>query len=750
MQEQRIQIDDRFADFVRSQAMSDVYDALVEIITNSDDSYHHLYEAQERAEDGGSILIEIAYRRGSPSLVVVKDRAEGMTLEAMRTKLGRMGARTSEEGDRGFMARGLKDCTFLGDITVNSIFGGKHYACQLTRKFKFVPLADGEKVTETLRRELGIEKKNGTGTVVKLEYSVKVPLPNIDTIRRALPTHYALRDILASDGPSKVSIRKAGEDRLHPLTLGAFPGELIVDQKNIPVMGYPKADFRLRLWRASEPFRDHDSPRLRKSGVVIKGRRAIHQCTLFDCEREDLAKHYHGRIDCPYIDRLLDEYDKRRAEDEVHPADNPTLVVDPNRQRGLNVRQHPFARMLFKQAGTRLKELVERDRRELSKSSGDVTDAEMRRRLGDLAKATDRFWRENVEEDELSPESDAFNAALESGMYVLPPGFKIEVGEERTLTAYFRRTLYDEKIPTRVRTGDGSVIAVTRSLAKQVAKPHRKREDIVCASFKVKGVKEGETTISVVHGDLASAEARGAVVPERDPSAPEYESPLGFQRKRYDIAEGASKTLLLFADWPAVVEHGVNVHVKSDDPARVPVMKGGECVLTRKSGTDYAEGEIKVEGRGITQSPVVITAGLGDLPFARAKVSVKEKKHSGGGFDYQLRDESNGVLRAWWAELEGKPKLLIISSIHSSIKPYADRQRDPAARVLMAELIAEAVCNKLLRYQMRTQPGTFQRKLEEKEPYEVLDAVNEELHKRVNEFAAIAHKILVGDLGKKD
>lgn len=746
MREQDIQTDKRFLAFARSQSISDVYDALVEIITNSDDSYHRLHKAGKLAKDGGDILVEIQHRRQRPSLVVVRDKAEGMTLEDMQKKLGIYGARTSGEGDRGFMSRGLKDCTFLGNVAVDSIVDDKHYACQLTqRDFKFRPLANAKKVTAALRRDLGIEKKNGT--VVTLEYSVKVPLPVFDTIRRVLPTHYALRDIAASGGPSTLSIRKIGDGRLQPMRFAKLQGEEIFDEKDIPVMSYPKANFRFRLWKSPTRHVDHDPPRLRKSGVVIKGERAVHQCTLFDCEREELAKHYHGRIDCPYIDVLLSEWDEREKSGQEHPADNPMPVVDSNR-RGLMSR-HPFTIALFKRAGDRLREQVERDRRELSKKSGDVTDEDMRRRLGELAKATDRFWREeNVDEGEESPENDAFGNALERGMYVLPPGFKIEVGEERTLTVYFRRTSYDEKVPTRVQTSNGSVIAVTQSLAKRIAKPHRKREDIVSASFKVKGITEGEATITVVHGKLQPAEARGAVVSERDVNAPEYESPLGFQRKRYEIDEGTVKTLTLFADWPAVMEHGLAARVKSDAPARVPVLHGGECTLAREPGKDYAVGEIKVEGREITQSPAVITARLGKLEIlARTKVTVKERRQTSGGFSYELRDETFDFLRAWWAELEGRPKHLIISSVHPSIKPYADRQKDPATRALLAELITEAVCNKLLLSQMRTQPGKFQRALENKEPHEVLVAVNEEFHKRVSKFSAIAHKILVGDLG---
>ena len=54
-----IKITLRDYDFNRQFAIRDVYDVLVELITNSDDSYHRLYKKQLRSEDGGHILIEI-------------------------------------------------------------------------------------------------------------------------------------------------------------------------------------------------------------------------------------------------------------------------------------------------------------------------------------------------------------------------------------------------------------------------------------------------------------------------------------------------------------------------------------------------------------------------------------------------------------------------------------------------------------------------------------------------------------------
>lgn len=46
----------RYVQHNRSQAMGDVYDALVELITNADDSYGRLYDKGKRAQDGGNIV----------------------------------------------------------------------------------------------------------------------------------------------------------------------------------------------------------------------------------------------------------------------------------------------------------------------------------------------------------------------------------------------------------------------------------------------------------------------------------------------------------------------------------------------------------------------------------------------------------------------------------------------------------------------------------------------------------------------
>ena len=70
-------------------AIRDVYDAIAELVTKSDDRYQIL-GAQGRVE------IELGRRgKGQPSILRVRDFADGMTTEQMNRKLGRIGGRVS-------------------------------------------------------------------------------------------------------------------------------------------------------------------------------------------------------------------------------------------------------------------------------------------------------------------------------------------------------------------------------------------------------------------------------------------------------------------------------------------------------------------------------------------------------------------------------------------------------------------------------------------------------------------------------
>lgn len=95
---------------IKSAMQGSVIRALVELITNADDSYIRLGDSNKSHKG----LIEILYKKdGHCGLFAVRDFAEGMSIEGVRDSFKKYGAATSgmKKGQRvrGYFGQGAKD-----------------------------------------------------------------------------------------------------------------------------------------------------------------------------------------------------------------------------------------------------------------------------------------------------------------------------------------------------------------------------------------------------------------------------------------------------------------------------------------------------------------------------------------------------------------------------------------------------------------------------------------------------------------
>ena len=108
-----IQIEERYQLQNQTLAIKDVYDAIVELVTNADDRYEVL-------KTQGCIEIEVQrQRKGRATILRVRDFADGMTSSDMDQKLARIGGRVSgfeSVNVRGTNSRGAKDVAALGKV----------------------------------------------------------------------------------------------------------------------------------------------------------------------------------------------------------------------------------------------------------------------------------------------------------------------------------------------------------------------------------------------------------------------------------------------------------------------------------------------------------------------------------------------------------------------------------------------------------------------------------------------------------
>ena len=739
-----IKLSNRYYQFNRSHAMRDVFDALVELITNCDDSYHRLSENRRKHQDGGPVLIEYLGAKDQ-SRLIIHDRAEGMTLDEMCERLGDVGTRRSSRGDRGFMARGAKDCTELGSMTYESVKNDRYYKCELTTTPQFIPWEKGKRATKEIRARLHIER--GNGSVVTFQIDQRNRIPRFDTILRDLPWHFALRDILSEDSPSKVLLKNlnrhnSGREKLSYRNPEA---ELVIDE-HYGVPGY-ETEARLKIYMSPEAFED-PSERFRRSGLLIKGERAIHECSLLSPEfdRDPLGKKYFGRIECPYIDILLREYDDRRERDEKHPETNPVLLIDPNRQHGL-VRDHPFTKSLFLVPSERLRALIAAEREAEKSKSREVATKETKDRLDRLAKRASNYLKQQLDEQELSQGEDVDQNAFKQGTLIFPTYLNVTVSQERTLTYYVNSALLDETKNQHIAVAESEDPALTVVDANFEIRPHRNRTDRFFGTFRVRGEALKDSAIIRVNCNrIPEAQAVASVV-ESGTQDHAFEQPLEFEHKEYRVREASKKSLEIFAKYPEVVAEPTGVSVLSSDSVAVPIR--GTCTLVPVAGSNYATGRVTVQGRKL-HAKSQVRASVNNRETDTIVKVVQKPTESGNPIKIELRPEDYGNFRARWADHEGKPNLLLVSAHHKSLSRYLgpepnfEGQNSAHFRVILAEIVAESVCRKSLTLEAKERTWEF-RWADLKDDSEIADTVLAAFHQRFRDFVTDAHRIMLSD-----
>jgi hypothetical protein len=739
-----IHLSARYYQFNRSFAIRDVYDALVELITNCDDSYHRLFRAGTQPRDGGPITVE--YLAGKNAMVAVYDRAEGMTLDQMREKLADVGTRTSGEGDRGFMARGARDCTELGSLTYESVKNDRYYKCELTTKPQFIPLVDGHRATTEIRERMRVGR--GNGTVVTLKLKREQRLPRFENLTRELPWHFALRDVLAETSPTQVHVSNlnAAEDAPERVVYRRPVGEFLF-REEFDVPRYPTIRAKIEVWRAPEPLED-PTDRFRRSGFLVKGSRAIHDCTLFlpEFERDTLAKRYFGRLECSEIDRILVEYDERREKGQPHPDDNPSLLIDPNRQHGLK-KEHSFTKALFLLPSERLRALIAADREKEKSQSREVANQETKTLLDRLAKRASEFLRQQVESEELTHGDDVDKTAFKHGTMIFPTYLNVALGQERALTYYVKAALLDKTKSQHIATASCDDPALVVLDPAFEIRSHKTKEDRFLGTFRILGAALKDSVILRANCEgLAEAQALAAVV-EHTVEEHMFEQPLEFEFHEYKVREGSRRSMELFAKCPEVVSEPTNVIVNSSDPIGIGVR--GTCTVAPIAGSNYARGTVVVQGRKL-QARADISAEVNGRTATAAVKVVQQPPETGAPLQIRIEDKDFGNFRAQWASHEGRPNLLLISARHKSISRYLGPepefhgQNSPVFRLLLAEIVAESICRKSLDLECKERSADFHF-ADLLDDAVIADTVLSHLHRRLRDFVADAHAIMLSD-----
>jgi hypothetical protein len=307
-----IPVDQRVID-IDSRRFASVEKGLVELITNSDDSYTRL-EKQGRLVPG-QIRIHYERHQGGALLAVV-DQAEGMSFGQACQILGYGGAHSplarGEGGGRGYFGRGLKQAIYgLGHGWIETIHAGRLSRIELFRGENGGYLYDDGGGDRPANGEdyarLGIAD-SGTSVCIVIENS-QVNISHYHSVVHAIANNIYLRDLLSRRNVDLVNMQRGKEvERSEQVKYEEPPAILLLgpDQEGSFVYQQEKYPFTLTLKRALDVELTLKGDE-RTNGLVILCGTAVLDCQLFQYENQVGTEYLFGMVCCPALMEKLGE-----------------------------------------------------------------------------------------------------------------------------------------------------------------------------------------------------------------------------------------------------------------------------------------------------------------------------------------------------------------------------------------------------------------------------------------------------------
>ena len=601
----------------------DVIRALIELITNVDDAY-----------DGkGNGHIEITYTKSTDlykGKFSVRDKAgglDGARMEEAFTNLGDKNKKAvADLGTRGLFGRGAKDIAALGRACFSSIHKGKYSSLEINHRgeyemdfFDDVPSADAFKVTGLNEGESGL--------TAELYVHERHRIPTAAEMIEKLETNVQLRDLINRNEVIYIDERNNSKKRL----VGMEPtGELLLDiEVTIPKYKLPA---HLTVYRLpSKEIGNIDS--YSRHGIVVSGRGATYENTLFHLSNRPEAGWFCGRLDAPEI------HDMSRAVDEEDGKTdlNPIRVISRSRE-GL-VREHPYYRAICAAIEPHLKPLIDSIAEE--EGAQRTEGQKLRNRFNALSNTLANKLQELLDASDSgeipteTSEDDNFQ-----DLSIIPPRRIIKKGEVVTLTVRAPEGMDLSPLSVSLTPGTGVIELIDiPDPAKWV---QHERLPVISNTIKIKGLSVGTTNVYATRNEV-SAICEVTVI-DFDPPVEVIPDTLIFDPGAVSVAPEKRKVMILrapiaFAGEKAIItvneqllEVQATATLKPNSSgtaceARVVAVAGqneGSAVVTATIGSNSANVTVKITEAGQRRNPKLDFHVSGrDNPPQRATASIE-------------------------------------------------------------------------------------------------------------------------------
>lgn len=471
--------------------IKNIFDVVVELVTNSDDSFSKL-EFDNVKTSSPKINVYVSRKTGGKcNHIIISDNASGMSKNEL-IKAIQFGGATSGflEGKkvRGFFGRGLKEAIIaLGEGKIITRKNDEISAVKIWVKGKGfhqkVVYDDSTNYSQDELVKWGLDKNDGTIIdIAGIGASFKIP--DYKVFKSQIETHYALRDILSRENRNVLlmfySERKKGTTFQTKLQFNEPKGKTVFQEK-IKIKNHK---VKLIIKESPEQLTTPYYNPFGLAGILVKSEGAILENTLFGHEKSEGARYFFGKlIDSGIATRL------RAGE----------ALINPNRI-GLDWKAQ-YLSSLKNKVEEVFKIFVEKKQKELESKEATVQLTEKDKKFQDeLCKLLNDLAKKELS-DLIAPPVDPGEL---DGIDIRPLVANIKDGSSRSFTVYMPKWL-DEILPASELKVESSSTNITIDKSVFEFKPHQDNSGILVSKFNVLGKKVGsEGTVKAKLGEYST------------------------------------------------------------------------------------------------------------------------------------------------------------------------------------------------------------------------------------------------------
>ena len=407
----------RWAISQAKRTIKNIFDALIELITNADDSYKRKFGD---FDSFGEIIINIKRNSsGHCTVLEVTDSAEGLNKEDILKALEFGGAYSEadkHESVRGWFGQGLKETIIaLGKGEIYSVKDGLGRRTQMYKNEDNKIVYDDELLDDEFK-----EIDKDSETTVRVEIDREVILTGYNHFKKNLEKLCTLRDIITS--PKRRIVLNYDDNKTQTKKMGEleynYPKSTIILDKKLPIKGYKNDFIKLVIKESDEALDFKRTSPTSIAGILIKSGGTIIENQLFRYETKEEAKYFFGEAECPGIEKLKKDDD-----------DDSILKTD---RKGLDWKHHEYAIAIQETIEEQLRPIINRKISELDRINQNKVNTNTQKKLNKLCSKLNKIAKDWLNEEIIVGGSDLRIRAL----MVKPESVNIIKGTKRTISVY--------------------------------------------------------------------------------------------------------------------------------------------------------------------------------------------------------------------------------------------------------------------------------------------------------------------------